>query len=251
LTGRAPFTDDDAIVVMARHIKTMPRSMHEVAPDAHIPPEIESTVMRVLSKDPDNRPQSADAMAAELARALESSLSATSGVRASFSSAFENRSGILPATISESTLDDAPRSFSARGRSRKRWIVGVVLIAAAGTGVAAVSLAGRGRSTSPVEVPPTAVPIPAAAPLEPVREPAPTVPAPAATSFPKPAETHSPGPTTSHSAASVYGAAGEPRPVASSHRRVAGPNRTPGPTGGSPAPRAPGPAGSVGYGYLE
>jgi eukaryotic-like serine/threonine-protein kinase len=247
LTGRAPFTDDDAIVVMARHIKTMPRSMSEVAPDAHIPPEIESTVMRVLSKDPDNRPQSADAMAAELARALESSLSATSGVRASFSSAFENRSGLLPATVSESTLDDAPRSFSSHGRSRRRWIVGVALIAAAGAGVAAISLMGRGRSTPPVEAAPIAVPIPAAVPLEPVREPATTALATSSAS-PRPAETHSPAPTTPHSGASGYGAPSEPRPVASSHRRAAGPNRTAGSPGGSPAP---GPTGSVGYGYLE
>src|SRR6202000_534212 len=48
LTRRPPFTDDDAIVVMARHIKTTPRPMNEVAPDAHVPPEIESAVMRVL-----------------------------------------------------------------------------------------------------------------------------------------------------------------------------------------------------------
>ena len=67
LTGRPPFTDDDAIVVMARHIKTMPRPMSEVAPDANVPPEVESAVMRMLSKDPAKRPQTADAMSAELA----------------------------------------------------------------------------------------------------------------------------------------------------------------------------------------
>ncbi len=37
LAGRPPFTDDDAIVVMARHIKTAPRPIGEVAPDAHVP----------------------------------------------------------------------------------------------------------------------------------------------------------------------------------------------------------------------
>ena len=57
LTGRPPFTDDDAIVVMARHIKTPPRPMSEVAPDARIPPEVEALVMRVLSKEPAKRPQ--------------------------------------------------------------------------------------------------------------------------------------------------------------------------------------------------
>ncbi len=68
LTGRPPFTDDDAIVVMARHIKTPPRPMSEVAPDARIPPEAEDLVMRLLSKEPEKRPQSADALMSELAR---------------------------------------------------------------------------------------------------------------------------------------------------------------------------------------
>ena len=85
LTGRPPFTDDDAIVVMARHIKTAPRAMSEVAPDARIPPEVEALVMRVLSKDPDKRPDSAEALVAELTRVKETAV-VTSGVRASLAS---------------------------------------------------------------------------------------------------------------------------------------------------------------------
>ncbi len=42
LTGKPPFTDDDAIVVMARHIKTAPRPLREVAPEANIPAELEA-----------------------------------------------------------------------------------------------------------------------------------------------------------------------------------------------------------------
>jgi serine/threonine-protein kinase len=82
LTGRPPFTDDDAIVVMARHIKTMPRPMSEVAPETRIAAEVESLVMRVLSKEPEKRPESADALAAELSR-LKDTVGVTSGVRSS------------------------------------------------------------------------------------------------------------------------------------------------------------------------
>ena len=82
VTGRPPFTDDDAIVVMARHIKTMPRTPAEVAPDARIPPEVDALIMRVLSKDPDKRPADADAMAGELAKVREQ-IVASSGVRSS------------------------------------------------------------------------------------------------------------------------------------------------------------------------
>jgi|HubBroStandDraft_2_1064218.scaffolds.fasta_scaffold38276_2 serine/threonine protein kinase len=71
LTGRPPFTDDDAVVVMARHIKTPARPMSEAAPEACVPAELEAVVMKALSKDPDQRAENADAMAAELAHALE------------------------------------------------------------------------------------------------------------------------------------------------------------------------------------
>src|SRR6185312_16381870 len=52
LTGRPPFTDDDAIVVMARHIKTPPKLPSEAAPQANIPQEVENALLRVLSKEP-------------------------------------------------------------------------------------------------------------------------------------------------------------------------------------------------------
>ena len=54
----------------------------EAAPQANIPPELENVVMRVLSKEPHQRPASAEAMSQELARAMNLS-STTSGVRGS------------------------------------------------------------------------------------------------------------------------------------------------------------------------
>ena len=81
LTGRPPFTDDDAIIVMARHIKSQPKAMNDACPEAHVPVELEKAVMRAMSKSPEGRPANADAMAADLIRALEASCSSTSGVR--------------------------------------------------------------------------------------------------------------------------------------------------------------------------
>jgi serine/threonine protein kinase len=83
LTGRPPFTDDDAIVVMARHIKTPPRRPIEAAPQANIPVELENVLLRVLSKEPTQRPTTAEAFSQELARAMSLSATATSGVRIS------------------------------------------------------------------------------------------------------------------------------------------------------------------------
>jgi serine/threonine-protein kinase len=69
LVGRAPFVDDDAVVVMARHIKTMPVAPAIAAPELAIPPSISEVVMRALAKDPGDRPGSARAFITQLEQA--------------------------------------------------------------------------------------------------------------------------------------------------------------------------------------
>jgi len=66
LSGKAPFTDDDAVVVMARHIKDEPPLFIEVTPELSIPLPLERVVRRALRKAPADRPQSAAEMSAEL-----------------------------------------------------------------------------------------------------------------------------------------------------------------------------------------
>ena len=87
LTGRPPFTDTDAVVVMARHIKSVPKRPNEAVPEANIPKELEDVVMRSLSKVPEERQASADIFAGELLAALEAQGATTSGVRASITNA--------------------------------------------------------------------------------------------------------------------------------------------------------------------
>jgi serine/threonine-protein kinase len=254
LTGRAPFTDDDAIVVMARHIKTMPRPIREVAPDAHVPPDIESAVMRVLSKDPDGRPESADVMAAELARALESSLSVTSGVRASITSAFESKGGTLAPAISEATLDDAYEASRLARPSRARWVVAGVLVALALLGGAVLAVGWRvdhARDARINPAPTTALPS-NAAPVAP--EPSPsvlpsmpaTVEAPAVPASTKAVEPRASGPTPSHPTSP--GELRVAQPATSTRRRAPPTGHASGSSTGSTGPAA---SGSVGYGYLE
>jgi eukaryotic-like serine/threonine-protein kinase len=105
LTGRAPFVDDDAVVVMARHIKDEPPPLSEVAGDVEIPPAIEHVLQRSLNKQPAARPQSAEEFIAVLDAAVEATGSGASGVH--------------NATVSASPGTSAP--------SRRRlWIAGVV-----------------------------------------------------------------------------------------------------------------------------
>jgi serine/threonine-protein kinase len=83
VTGRPPFTDEDAIVVMARHIKTVPKRPSEVCPEAGCPPELERIIMGALAKEPRDRPANADAFMQELHRVVDSVSAITSGVRSS------------------------------------------------------------------------------------------------------------------------------------------------------------------------
>ena len=133
LTGRPPFTDDDAVVVMARHIKTAPKRLREVAPEAEVPPELEAVVLRALEKDPDKRPASADAMAQELALALESTRAGTSGVRASVSA---------PLPLPPKPADDSLITPAVAQRPR-RLIAGAVLFALVALAVGMVIRAMR------------------------------------------------------------------------------------------------------------
>jgi len=60
VTGRPPFLGDDAVAIISQHINTAP-----VAPSWHnpqVPRALEALIMRLLAKDPDERPESAAAM---------------------------------------------------------------------------------------------------------------------------------------------------------------------------------------------
>ncbi len=60
LVGRPPFVDDDAVVVMAKHIRERPERIRKAAPDRPIPTSLERAVMRTLDKQPDRRYKSAE-----------------------------------------------------------------------------------------------------------------------------------------------------------------------------------------------
>jgi hypothetical protein len=70
LTGRAPFVDDDAVVVMARHIKERPQALHVAAPTRPIPVSLARAVQKSLEKSPDARFETADAFMKTLAALL-------------------------------------------------------------------------------------------------------------------------------------------------------------------------------------
>ena len=86
LSGRAPFVDDDAVVVMARHIKDPPPRFDTMTPEVKVPESIEALLWRVLAKSPAERPATAEQMIAELDAAEISVRALESGPRLTLSS---------------------------------------------------------------------------------------------------------------------------------------------------------------------
>ncbi len=67
LCGAPPFEDDDAVVVMAKHIRERPTPVRRRAPEAPIPVTLERIVDKALQKDPALRFQNARAFEEALA----------------------------------------------------------------------------------------------------------------------------------------------------------------------------------------
>ena len=130
LTGRPPFTDNDAVVVMARHIKSMPKRPNEAVPDAQVPRELEDVVMKALAKSANDRQTNADVFGAEIIAAMEAQHASSSGVRSALPSA--SSGAALPESRRPSLLPaQAP---SPRKRSLL-WVLAPVVLVVAASGV--------------------------------------------------------------------------------------------------------------------
>ena len=76
LTGRVPFETDGSVGVPVKHVDEEPRPPREVNPE--VPEAVEALVLRLLAKDPDDRPGSAAELIGELGRLREDSSPARS-----------------------------------------------------------------------------------------------------------------------------------------------------------------------------
>ena len=76
LTGRVPFETDSSVGVPVKHVDEQPRPPREVNPE--VPRAMEALVMRLLAKDPADRPGSAAELISELGRLREGSSPAPS-----------------------------------------------------------------------------------------------------------------------------------------------------------------------------
>jgi eukaryotic-like serine/threonine-protein kinase len=261
LTGRPPFTDDDAIVVMARHIKTPPPSFATAAPDLSLPPDLEALVMRLLAKDPKGRPATTEALVAELARLSDSNMSITSGVRVSVSTAPPFKLPESAESLSVPTATPSLETLELAGMPRRKTslaMIAIVALAASGAAafgarellearrgaepsapaIAATATAVASTAEAPVPSDLPAIPPPETATVDPNQAAIPSVPAEA---LPKAPLLNVPG-------ASVPGSSGRHgthsqggRPASNASNGTSGPAARP-----TAAPTA-----SHGYGLLE
>jgi serine/threonine-protein kinase len=157
LTGRPPFVDDDAVVVMAKHIREKPDPLRKAAPDRNIPAVLERAVLRSMQKEPDARYESCEAFERALAECADD-------VLAERAAAMDGRSSFAD------RVSQLPRIPLAIGGA-------VVLLAIV---VSAIVVASPGPSVaSSVTVLPPAAPIatPAAIVPAPLPPPRPLAPA--------------------------------------------------------------------------
>jgi serine/threonine protein kinase len=70
LTGKLPFDGPTYASILVAHASTLPPPMRKVNRTAHVPRAIERVVRKCLEKDPKDRPQSAEQLAAEFRAAL-------------------------------------------------------------------------------------------------------------------------------------------------------------------------------------
>jgi serine/threonine-protein kinase len=82
LAGRAPYVDDDAVIVMARHVREQPPEFATIAPGVNVPARVEALVQRALRKRAEDRPQSAQEFIVELDSVLAEPDEKTSGPHA-------------------------------------------------------------------------------------------------------------------------------------------------------------------------
>lgn len=226
LTGRRPFVSDSAAEVAAMHRRLPPPSVRAVAPQP-LSAELDAAIAAAMTKDPDARPPSAEALRELLSRAPEwagaqlptellDTLRRSTATR-SLDGGTLSPSPFVPATVASSATLDGARARTRRSSppTRARWILGVAVLGALGVSVAA--LVG-----GPDVEPPVTEARPTAAPRAPSGE-AGTSPPAAAWADVNPSASGAPTPTpraepqaVSDASAAPSATRATPRPAASS-----------------------------------
>lgn len=162
LTGRVPFRGESPVAVAYKHVSEDPPLPRSIARD--IPPQLEAVVMKALSKNPENRYQTAEDMQRDLTRILRGEqVEATPLLPVELPRAGYEESTAVYAAQSprEATevMQRPPPARNPRGRGVAKGVIAAifVIIAAVGVGLFVVLTDAAAPN---VEVPPvTGIPV--------------------------------------------------------------------------------------------
>ncbi|TNF30243.1 MAG: serine/threonine protein kinase [Deltaproteobacteria bacterium] len=70
VSGRVPFNAENPLGILIKHIQELPPPFQEMRPDIVVPGEVEDFVMKLLEKDPAQRPQTAEAVIREIEKLM-------------------------------------------------------------------------------------------------------------------------------------------------------------------------------------
>jgi beta-lactam-binding protein with PASTA domain/tRNA A-37 threonylcarbamoyl transferase component Bud32 len=139
LTGQVPFKGDTAVAIAYKHVRESPRPPSLVNPE--IPPALDAVVLKALSKNADNRYQSADEMRLDLQRLLAGeSVTATPILPADQTVAIvapglrRDATTVIPPVVEETTVTRGPvgPGGSRRGLAYVLTLIVIVAILIAG-----------------------------------------------------------------------------------------------------------------------
>jgi serine/threonine-protein kinase len=150
LTRQVPFTGSSPVAIAYKHVKEDPVLPSRINED--VPPDIEAVVMKAMSKNPDNRYQSAQEMREDLQRAMH-------GRPVEATPVLADATGVISPLADDTVLLERARTTSTRPpptEEEKRRRTGIILLSViivAILGVAAWALAGILGSPRQVRVP--------------------------------------------------------------------------------------------------
>ncbi len=148
VAGRVPFISDGVGGLIGMHLHVPPPRLRELAPDA--PAELEAIVARLLAKTPDDRYQTADEVAAALARVAGVAITAPGPAAAPPSALTAAATAGGATTLSAAASAHAAQPVAAGGGRRGLWIALGGAAVVAGAAIAVVLASGGGGAPTPV-----------------------------------------------------------------------------------------------------
>ena len=173
LTGVHPIDGDDYMTIMMRQLNDMPEPPSTHSP--MLPPGVDEIVIRLMEKDPADRPEKLSIAIAELEHVAElAGLQIAGGPTTVWDAQSGRRSTPIPVASPISGIGNAPTALGTLPPVRRTWLLPVALLCTAALAAGVFLALRKGPEAPPApppavkvvapSAPPDAAPLPVAAP---------------------------------------------------------------------------------------